>query len=150
MRRVTDCIRQADPSEEGWINERYAEAGFVPSELSREYVVVAIHAGVRAALGRLVPVDSHCAELGGIYVLPEFRGLGLAREVIRHLLREGAFFRRLFCLPFAHVAPLYLKLGFRLCVHADDVPPEIRHKHQWCNAHYEYSTLLLVRAELIT
>ena len=147
MRKVKDCIRQADPSEEEWINEHYAEAGFVPSDLRSEYVVVAIHADVRAALGRLVPVGTQCAELGGIYVLPEFRGLGLARAVVRHLLRQGAVFQRLFCLPFAHVAPLYVKLGFRPCIDTDDIPQEIRHKHQWCNSHYEHSTLLLVRAE---
>ena len=138
-------IRNAYPEEEPWINERYREIGFVPSNIARELVAIAEHEGSRAALGRLVPVNADCAELGGIYVLPEFRGLGIATEIVSYLLRQGVTCKKIFCLPFAHVGHLYIGLGFRPCEEAEDVPEEIKRKHRWCNSHYEHRTLLLVR-----
>jgi N-acetylglutamate synthase-like GNAT family acetyltransferase len=138
-------IRKAYAEEEQWVNERYKEIGFVPSNVGRELVAVAEHEGSRAALGRLVPVNADCAELGGIYVLQEFRGLGIATELVDYLLREGTTYKKIFCLPFAHVEHLYLALGFRRYDGAENVPQEIQRKHRWCNNHYEHGTLLLVR-----
>ena len=82
-------IRNAYMEESPWINERYKEIGFVPSNIAHELVAIAEHQGSRAALGRLVPVNADCAELGGIYVLPEFRGLGISKEIVSYLLRQG-------------------------------------------------------------
>ena len=82
-------IRNAYMEESPWINERYKEIGFVPSNIAHELVAIAEHQGSRAALGRLVPVNADCAELGGIYVLPEFRGLGIGTEIRVSALRAG-------------------------------------------------------------
>lgn len=136
-------FRRANPDEEAWINERYAEIGFLPSDFAREFVVVALHEGSRAALGRLAPVGTDCAELGGIYVFPAFRGLGLATQMVSYLLNKGAAYRKIYCLPFEHLVQLYVRAGFRSC-EAEDVPREIEAKHRWCNSHYPQPTLLLV------
>ena len=137
-------IRRADPDEEAWVNKCYDEIGFVPSDFAREFVAVAVHEGARAALGRLAPVETDCAELGGIYVLPAFRGLGLASQMVSYLLHQGAAYRKIYCLPFEHLVQLYVRAGFRPCV-AEDVPRAIGAKHRWCNSHYPRPTLLLVR-----
>jgi len=139
-------IRRAYPHEEAWINEQYKEVGFLPSDLAREFVAIAEHAGLRAALGRLVPIGADCAELGGIYVLPEFRGLGLATEMVSHLLRQGVGHEKIFCLPFAHLVQLYAGLGFRPCEETEEIPRAVRDKLRWCNSQYEHPTLLLVRS----
>ena len=34
-------VRQAVPSELTWVNDRYAEIGFVPSDSSREIIAIA-------------------------------------------------------------------------------------------------------------
>ena len=138
-------IRNAYMEESPWINERYKEIGFVPSNIAHELVAIAEHQGSRAALGRLVPVNADCAELGGIYVVPEFRGLGIGKEIESYLLRQGMTYKKIFCLPFAHVEHLYVGLGFRRCEQAEEVPQEIQRKHRWCNSHYVLRTLLLVR-----
>ena len=117
----------------------------MPSNIAHELVAIAEHQGSRAALGRLVPVNADCAELGGIYVLPEFRGLGIGKEIVSYLLRQGMTYKKIFCLPFAHVEHLYVGLGFRRCEQAEEVPQEIQRKHRWCNNHYVHRTLLLVR-----
>ena|SRR6516162_9817297 len=87
-------IRNAYMEESPWINERYKEIGFVPSNIAHELVAIAEHQGSRAALGRLVPVNADCAELGGIYVLPEFRGLGISKEIVSYLLRQGMTYKK--------------------------------------------------------
>ena len=87
-------IRDAYMEESPWINERYGEIGFVPSNIAHELVAIAEHQGSRAALGRLVPVNADCAELGGIYVLPEFRGLGISKEIVSYLLRQGMTYKK--------------------------------------------------------
>ena len=107
MSHISNAYMKESPR----INERSKEIGFVTSNL----VAVAEHQGSRAAFGRLVPVNADCAESGGIYVLPEFRGLGIGKEIVSYLLRQGMTYKKIFCLPFAHVEQLYVGLGFRRC-----------------------------------
>jgi N-acetylglutamate synthase-like GNAT family acetyltransferase len=139
--------RNAYLEEALWVNERYKEAGFLQSDIAHELVAIAEHEGLRAGLGRLVPVKPDCAELGGIYVLPQFRHLGIATEIVSYLLRQGGTYQRIFCLPFEHLEHFYSRFGFRPCTEAEaeDVPREVQDKHRWCNSHYEHRTLLLVR-----
>jgi N-acetylglutamate synthase-like GNAT family acetyltransferase len=139
-------IRSAYPKDEIWINERYKELGFLPSDVGRELIAIAEDDEVRAGLGRLVPINADCAELGGIYVIQEFRGRGIATEVVSYLLHQGEVYHKIFCLPFAHLEHFYSGFGFHPCEDAERVPQEVHRKHQWCNRHYEHPTLLLVRS----
>ena len=63
-------IRAACPDEAEWVNARYAEVRFMPSDLGREVVLIAESDGEKAGLGRLVPVDE-AFELGGMLEAPQ-------------------------------------------------------------------------------
>lgn len=78
-------------------------------------------------------------------VFEEFRGLGLAGQIVAFLLQHASTFKHVFCLSYAHLRAFYEKCGF----HAFDqdeieVPKKIQEKHSWCNQTYEHKTLLLV------
>lgn len=138
-------VRQARLEEIDWINSCYDQVGFVHSDISCETIVVAEVNGHRAALGRLVQITSTDAELGGMLVFEEFRGLGLAGQMVAFLLQHASAFKHVFCLPYAHLRTFYEKYGF----HAFDqneikVPKKIQEKHIWCNQTYDHTTLLLV------
>ena len=139
-------VRQASPEEIDWINERYDEVGFIHSDLARECVAIAEVDGVRAGIGRLVRVDPATAELGGMFVLTEFRGQGVADVIVRFLMNQSGIYSTIYCLPFPHLSDFYQRFGFVPCHEPSSVPEEVRSKHAWCNtdAHYPYPTLLFV------
>ena len=69
-------LRAANPSEIAWINAQYDQVGFKHSNFDNEFIVIAEVSGQKAGLGRLQRIDSSVAELGGIFVNEQFRGLG--------------------------------------------------------------------------
>lgn len=136
-------LRTLSESELAWANERYAEIRFRPSPAT-DLVAVAEIGGVKAGLGRLVPVEENTGELGGMYVLPEFRGRQVAAEIVAHLLRQSPY-RRLFCIPFAHLEGFYRGFGFRPVAAGDAVPAAVAEKADWCAKEYPTPVSLLVR-----
>jgi hypothetical protein len=50
MSKVKIVVRQAVPDQLTWVNERYAEIGFVPSDPSREIIAIAEVSGSRVWL----------------------------------------------------------------------------------------------------
>lgn len=44
--------------------------------------------GVKCGLGRVAYIDENNLELGGMYVLDQFRRMGIAEKVILHLLKN--------------------------------------------------------------
>ena len=134
-------VRRARTDEIAWANERYAEIDFVPSSADARQWVAEVE-GQRVGLGRLVPVGSGDEELGGIYVLPAWRGRGIAEAVVGELVRCRAG-GRLFCLPFERLAGFYGRFGFRP-VTTEPVPRPIAAKHAWCAATYPDPTVLLI------
>jgi len=132
-------LRVATPSDARWINERYAEVRFLPSDLAKEVVVIAEIDGERAGLGRLVDVDETSCELGGMVVFEAFRGRGVARAIIDELLRHARG-RDVYCIPFAELESLYASAGF---ARTDDAPREVREKFEWCQRTYEKPVLLM-------
>ncbi|HUP63255.1 MAG TPA: GNAT family N-acetyltransferase [Thermoanaerobaculia bacterium] len=134
-------LRRADPGEAAWINERYASVEFLPSDLSREIVVVAEIDGDRAGIARLVPVDERSCELGGMLVFEDFRGRGVARALIDELLRHAEG-REVYCIPFADLESLYAAAGFE---RADDAPQPVREKLEWCQRTYDRAAILMKR-----
>lgn len=136
-------VRPRSESELTWANERYAEIRFVPSS-TQDLVAVAEISGARAGLGRLVPVDGATGELGGIYVLPEFRCRGVAEAIVAWLLRHSPY-RQLFCIPFAQLEGFYRGFGFEPVPPGVAVPATVARKFDWCRQTYPETVSLLYR-----
>ena len=78
--------------------------------------------GTPAACGAIQPLDGDAAELKRVYVLPEFRRRGLARQVIEQLELQALFhgYRflaletgRAMTLSISEAVALYTKLGYQ-------------------------------------
>jgi len=136
-------LRTARADETEWINARYAEVRFLPSDLAHEVVVIAEVDGEPAGLGRLVDVDERSCELGGMLVFDRFRGRGVARAIIDELLRHTRG-RDVYCIPFADLEPLYTSAGF---ARSGDAPLSIREKLEWCRVTYDRPVVLLAQSE---
>lgn len=134
-------IRQASREDLPWINARYKEVEFVPSDES-DYVAIAEVNDQPAGIGRLVDLGSRQGELGGMYVLDNYRGLGVSRAIIQHLL-DNASHDVLYCLPFENLEGLYASFGFQRVMETGDVPDRLLEKHRWCNEVYSKPVLLM-------
>ena len=132
-------LRVAGPGDAQWINERYAEVRFVPSDLSREVVVIASIDDEPAGLGRIVDVDEHACELGGMLVFERFRGHGVARAIIDELLRHAGG-RAVYCIPFAELEALYAAAGF---TRTEEGPRAVMEKFEWCQRTYDQPVALM-------
>ncbi|MBL8300859.1 MAG: GNAT family N-acetyltransferase [Rhodanobacteraceae bacterium] len=136
-------IKRLDPSELAWANERYAEVDFLPSPAT-DFVAVVFVGDNPAALGRVTQLTATVGELGGMYVFPEFRGSGIAKQLVDYLVAECGL-DTLFCLPFEKLHDLYAASGFLLHPPNDIVPEKVLSKHAWCNLHYPDRVLLMSR-----
>jgi GNAT superfamily N-acetyltransferase len=134
-------IRAARTDEADWVNERYGEVRFIPSDLDRDTVLIAELDGEPAGLGRLVPAGEASFELGGMLVFERFRGRGVARALIDALVRR-ANGRAIYCIPFADLEPLYAAAGFE---RSEDAPKTVREKFDWCQRTYDKPVLLMAR-----
>lgn len=136
-------VRTLLESELAWANERYGEIRFLPSQ-PRDFIAVAEIDGVKAGLGRLVPVDETSGELGGMYVLPEFRGRQVAGAIVAYLLQHSPY-RQLFCIPFSHLEGFYRGFEFQPVSAGSAVPGAVAGKLDWCTQEYAAAVNLLVR-----
>jgi len=135
------AVRRAAPAELDWVNARYAEAGFQPSDAAH-LVLIAEVDGAPAGLGRLVPMAPGERELGGMFVLPGFRGRGVAGTLVRALL-DAAAGTRVWCIPWADLAGLYAREGFAAVPDDAPVPQPVRAKLDWCIRHYARPVCLM-------
>jgi len=140
---MTITLRIATDVDLAAINARYAGIGFVPS-LPGELIVIATRDGITAGQGRIVPIDTRSGELGGIHVLPQFEGRGVARCIVAFLIQQ-ANLPVLYCLPFGELEGFYGSMGFVPVKEPGCVPEKVAQKHQWCNTNYEKPVLLLER-----
>lgn len=136
-------VRQASREDLYWINERYKEVEFVPSN-ENDYLAIAKVENKFAGVGRIVPVEKDRGELGGMYVFEEYRGSGASRAIIQHLL-DNARHEVLYCLPFENLEGLYASFGFDRIKEQEmgDVPDKVLEKHRWCNEFYSKPVLLM-------
>ena len=72
-----------------WINNQYDSIGFVRSDLKRDKVAIITYNNEYAGVGRLVQIDEDTLEMGGIFILPQFRGLQLAGELVLFLVETA-------------------------------------------------------------
>jgi predicted GNAT family N-acyltransferase len=135
-------IRLAKEEEISWINSRYAEVDFVPSNYQNEIIAIAQVGDEKAGIGRLVKISDDCFELGGMLVFEQYRGLGLSKYIIEFLLKRISG-KSIYCIPFAHLFELYNNFGFSKCNDFSKVPTPIIEKFRWCESHYEQTVILL-------
>lgn len=143
-------IKRAIIDDLNWINTLYQSIGFIESDLNNEVVLILEVTGIPAGIGRINFIDENVAELGGIYILPEFRSNGFARIIVKHLIDEIRSETDLYCLPFSHLKKFYFECGFIEHSNNSKVPKEIHDKYVWCNNTYESEVLLLKRESSIT
>lgn len=95
-------IRLATSNDLEWINNQYESIGFVPSDLKRDKVALITYNDEYAGIGRLVQIDENTIKLGGIFILPNFRGLQLAGELVSFLVQTAKeiHIQNVYCLPF--------------------------------------------------
>lgn len=136
-------IRQAVLEDQAWVDEQYQSVDFIPSDVSQHYVLMATWNGVPAALGRLVPLEDGSFEMGGIFVKSDFRKLGIARELVAHLVEKNKGKNGTWCIPFGHLSAFYQSCGFRKALAEDPIPAEIRKKVNWCSDYYSSEVDLL-------
>lgn len=139
-------LRWASTEDQSWVDAQYAAIDFSPSDLKAHRVTIAEWLGQPAGLGRLVPVATQQWELGGMYVLSDFRRKGIAAAIVQHLIDHTANGGILYCLPFMYLTEFYQGFGFQPApeIEIAGFPTPILDKWQWCNEHYESAVDLLV------
>lgn len=139
-------VRQAKSGEIDWINSRYGEVNFVDSQFDHEFIAIAEVKGERAGIGRLVFLDDENIELGGIYVFPEFRRMGVADKIVDYLRsHDRCATNTVWCLPFSNLHDFYARFGFQV-FQGRIIPDEIAAKLTWCNTSEKYERdVLLMR-----
>lgn len=142
---VVVSVRRLLEPELAWANERYEEVHFLLSS-ANDFLAVAEVDGEKVGLGRLVPVNATTGELGGMYVLPAFRGRKIAGAIVSYLLLHSPY-RQLFCIPFAHLDGFYAGFGFHPVPAETAVPCAVVEKVNWCTKEYPASVHLLMRVE---
>lgn len=144
-------VIKAKKNDIDWVNTKYQEVDFVSSNYDNEHIVIAEVNHEKAGLGRLVKIDDNNIELGGIYVFPEYRGLGVAERIVSSLCNENPFNEvMVWCLPFEKLLPFYSKFGFKSS-ETVEAPKAIAKKLNWCNSGDTYAqhVLLLCKANTL-
>ena len=133
-------IKRVTQAELPWVNQHYEHIGFQPSSLDNEIIAIVMSQDDYAGVGRLVRLNEHEAELGGIYILDKFRGQSLAHEVVSFLVEESKRLglKTVYCIPFEELRHFYKKFGFHeVDVNAPAVEPKISAKYHWCLERYD-------------
>ncbi|KOP70791.1 GNAT family N-acetyltransferase [Priestia megaterium] len=139
-------IKLASKNELQWINRQYATIGFVPSNLERDKVAIVTYEDEYAGVGRIVRINENNLEIGGIYILPAFRGKNLAYELVNFLTEETKRFKEpnVYCIPFAELQHFYKKCGFKeINLQNENIDDVVHSKYKWCVNEYEKKVLLL-------
>jgi N-acetylglutamate synthase-like GNAT family acetyltransferase len=95
-----------------------------PTSLNwRRFILAVDRDGKIIGCGQVKPHSDGSFELASIAVLPDWRGRGIARSIIEHLLQE--YPGRLYLTCRSQLGPLYQKFGFKV-LHVADMPPYFR------------------------
>ncbi|PFW54881.1 GNAT family N-acetyltransferase [Bacillus cereus] len=128
-----------------WINNQYKSIGFVTSDLMRDIVAIITYNDEYAGVGRLVRIDEVTIEMGGIFILPQFRGLQLAGELVSFLVQTAQELQvqHVYCLPFEELKNFYKKYGYtEVNTRKEVIHPIILKKYNWCLENYDKHVLL--------
>ncbi|MGE7881902.1 GNAT family N-acetyltransferase [Bacillus sp. NPDC094077] len=138
-------IQLATSNDLEWITNQYESIGFVPSDLRKDKVAIITYNDEYAGVGRLVQIDENTIEIGGIFILPKFRGLQLAGELVSFLVQTAKELQlqNVYCLPFEELESFYKKYGFNEVDKTKEVVhPIILKKYNWCLKTYDKHVLL--------
>ncbi|MDA1638534.1 GNAT family N-acetyltransferase [Bacillus cereus group sp. TH177-1LC] len=138
-------IQMATSHDLEWINNQYDSIGFVRSDLKRDKVAIITYNNEYASVGRLVQIDEDTLEMGGIFILPQFRGLQLAGELVSFLVvtAKKLQVKNVYCLPFEELENFYKKYGFtEVDAIKEVIHPIILKKYNWCLDTYDKHVLL--------
>ncbi len=138
---MTISVRAMESEELDWVNQQYQSINFVPTDLRDRQFIAEIESQT-VGLGRLTYITDKIWELGGIYVLPEWRGKSVAREIVKYLLTQAKNLH-LYCIAFPHLVEFYQKMGFVKCSDYSKIPQKLTQKHQWCQQTYPKGVILL-------
>lgn len=115
---ITFTLRPAQESESGVIKDLIHLAGINPMGLDWKRFVVAVDNREQViGIGQIKPHGTEVLELASIAVFPAYRGQGIARAIIEHLLRDSP--RPLYLMCESSLGPLYEKFGFRGMVYEE-------------------------------
>ena len=105
-------LRPARETESRAIKDLIHFVGINPVGVDWKRFVVAVDSQEHIiGIGQLKPHGKDILELASIAVYPEFRGQGIARAIIEHLLKDSP--RPLYLMCESGNGPLYEKFGFR-------------------------------------
>jgi N-acetylglutamate synthase-like GNAT family acetyltransferase len=138
-------IQLATSNDLEWINKQYESIGFVPSDLRKDKVAIITYNDEYAGVGRLVQIDKNTIEMGGIFILPKFRGLQLAGKLVSFLVETAKELQiqHVYCLPFEELENFYKKYGYtEVDTTKEAVHPIILKKYSWCLENYDKHVLL--------
>ena len=117
---TTFTLRPAYETEAGAIHDLIHLVGINPMGLDWKRFIVAVDAQDQIlATGQIKPHGRDIHELASIAVAPEYRGQGLARLMIEHLLKDSP--RPLYLTCISSLEPLYQKFGF-FSISYDEMP----------------------------
>lgn len=113
-------IRPARESEAPQIRALIHRTGINPTGLDwRRFVVAVGQRDEMMGVGQLKPHGQGVLELASLAVYPEYRGKGVARAIIQHLLKNSP--RPLYLMCRSSLGPLYEKFGFQ-AIPYDEMP----------------------------
>lgn len=117
---TTYTLRPARETEDAAIKSLIHVVGINPMGLDWKRFVVAVDSRDQIiATGQIKPHGRDIHELASIAVVPEYRGQGLARAIMEHLLQESP--RPLYLTCISSLEPLYQKFGF-YSIDYDEMP----------------------------
>jgi len=109
---TTFTIRPAQETESAAIKELIHLVGINPMDLDWRRFIIAVDSQDHIiATGQIKPHGRDILELASVAVTPEYRGQGLARAIIEHLLKDSP--RPLYLTCRSKLEPLYEKFGFQ-------------------------------------
>jgi N-acetylglutamate synthase-like GNAT family acetyltransferase len=114
-------LRQANAADAATIRQIISQVHINPTGLNWQRFILAVdRQGIIIGCGQLKPHGDSSLELASIAVLPEWRGKGVARTIIEHLLEQHPGTLYLTCR--AELGPLYQKFEFQV-VNTAEMPP---------------------------
>jgi N-acetylglutamate synthase-like GNAT family acetyltransferase len=113
-------LRPAEHSDHAAIRRMIYQASINPLGLNwRRFVVITDQKGELAACGQIKPHRDGSHEMASLAVLPDYRGQGLARSIIEHLLEQAP--RPVYLTCRGSLERLYQKFGF----HTVELPQQM-------------------------
>ncbi len=124
-------LRPATQADAATIRQLITQVNINPLGLDwRRFILAVDSNGNIIGCGQVKPHADSSSELASIAVLPEWRGMGVARAIIQYLLEQHP--GRLYLTCRAELGPMYQKFGFRT-IQKGEMPPYFRRVSRMVN-----------------